>query len=399
MNDSMRALYVHRTAGTRVEGVHIREIVKGLRQLGHDVRLVNPPGCNPMIEMPPETAPKKPGLLRRVMKRLPRLLPAICFEFLEIAWSSALAPIVLWKAWRFQPDFIYERASTFQFAATFAGRWLCIPVIQEINQTLDIGRVRKVRLIRLARAIERRTFMHSGALITVSGRFREMLIERGYDAERIHVIPNAADTVIFRPDLAPTEDFQALSDGSVVLGYVGAFHTWHRLDQLLELVINAKENHGTGIHLLLIGDGPDRKRLRKRAAELGIESSVTFTGSLPHLEIPRYIMRMDAAIMANATEYASPVKMFEYMAMGKAIVAPAVGPIVEILQDGVSAVFFQPHDIDSFKQAVRRVVADTDLRRRIAANARQLAEERHTWLKNAERTARIAQNLSRQRKG
>ena len=399
MSKAIRILYLHRTAGTRVEGVHIREIVKHLRLLGHEVRLLNPPGCDPMKDTPAETAPQKPALARRLIRRLPRLLPALCFELLEIAWSIALIPIVCWRAWRFKPDFIYERASTFQFAAALVGRLLRFPVIQEINQTPDIGRVRKVRLIFLARALERWTFRHSGALITVSARFRQMLIERGYDPDKIHVIPNAADTDAFRPNLAPTENFQPPPDGSVVLGYVGAFHHWHSLDRLLELVTDARASAGPGIHLLLIGDGPDRERLTNRAAELGIESAVTFTGSLPHAQLPGYIMRMDAAVMADATDYASPVKMFEYMAMGRAIVAPAVPPIREILADGDSAVFFQPHDVDSFKQAVRRVVTDAALRCRLAANARRLAEERHTWRKNAERTIHLAHQLLRTAKG
>ncbi len=389
----MRVLYVHRTAGTRVEGVHIREIAKALTALGHEARIFSPPGCDPMRTMPANgSGPARPGLLRRTVGALPRVVHPFFFEIMEIAYSIAIVPVLLWRVMRFRPAFIYERASTCQFAATLAGRCFGVPLVQEVNQTLDIGRLRKVYLLPLAQALERWVCRHAKAVLTVSGRFREMLIERGYDGPKIFVIPNAADPERFSPDVEPAGEFQGRPDSALALGYVGGFLVWHKLDRFLELVSEIE-----GVSLLLIGDGPERSRLVEKVREMGIEGRVRFAGAVSHTELPSYIQCMDIAVMVSATEYASPVKMFEYMAMGKAIVAPRVPPIEEILDDGETAVFFDPDDFDSLKRAVRRIVEDRSLRERLGCSARALLEQRHTWEANAARIVQIATAREREK--
>jgi len=392
----VRILYVHRTAGARVEGVHIREIAKALTRLGHEVSLFNPPGCDPMRHADDEahaTESKSSGALRGFIGRLPRLVHPFLFELLEIAYSVCIVPFVAWRIWRFRPQLIYERTSTCQFAATLTGGWFNVPVMQEINQTLDIGRLRKVYLLRLARALERWVFKRSAALLTVSTRFKDMLVERGYDASKIHVIANAADPERFSPELAPSTDIVAPPDGAVVIGYVGGFLIWHSLERFIDLV---KQTGPTGVTLMamLIGDGPERPRLEQRAAAQGVSDRIVFTGAVSHDRLPAVIQRLDIAVMTNATEYASPVKMFEYLAMGKAIVAPRVPPITEILTDGETGVFFDPDSPKSLGPAVMRVVADPELRARLGRNARQLALRRHTWMRNAERILDIARSFT-----
>ena len=388
----MRILYVHRTSGTRVEGVHIRELVKALVRLGHEVRLVNPPGCDPMAEPLPGAAPTKPGLLRRAMGGLPRALPHWAFELLEIAYSIVSVPRLLATALRWKPEMIYERASTYQVAAAMVARRLRIPLIEEVNQTADIGRLRPVAFPRLARRFERWTFRRARALVTVSTRFKEMIAATACPADKIHVIPNAADPAVFHPDARPAPEIAPSADGSATLGYVGAFLVWHRLDTLLDLVQPKDGRPAIPCRLLLIGDGPEQARLAERVKELRLSDRVQLIGRVSHERLPEYLSCLDAAVMAHATDYASPVKLFEYMAMGMAIVAPAVPPIREIVTDGETALLFQPGDVASMREAVRRVATDGALRDRLGRNARRAAAERHTWTRNAERVIMLAQS-------
>ena len=285
----------------------------------------------------------------------------------------------------FRPHAIYERASPFQFAATLTGQWLGIPVIQEANQTVAVGRLRRVFMLRQAAALERWVFRQAAAVVTVSSRFKELIAATGIAPDRIAVIPNAADPERFRTDVPPPDSLQLPADDKVVLGYVGAFVKWHSLDRLLELVSDTPGRPALPVRLLLIGDGPERPSLARRAAAAGAAERVVFTGAVPHDRLPAHLRPMDAAIMADATDYASPVKLFEYMAMGKAIVAPRVPPIEEVIRHGETGLLFEPHDEHSFRSAVERVVADAAFRERLGRNARELLLREHTWVRNAER--------------
>jgi glycosyltransferase involved in cell wall biosynthesis len=393
----MKILYVHRTAGTRVEGVHIREMVRAFEALGHEVRLVNPPGCDPMRSAEPKEERIPSNGLRDLIRKLPRCLPAWIFEIFEVLYSLGLVIPLYLRARTFKPDFIYERTSTCQFAATLVGMWRRIPVVQEVNQTVSIGRLRPLYFRRMAQALEGWVFERSSLLLTVSGRFREMMIEHGSPREKISVIPNAADIDRFRPDASPANVPGMRDDGRVTLGYVGSFVVWHNLDSLLDMV---KQGSAQPMHarLLLVGDGPERARLTRRTEEMAITDRVFFAGAVPHDKLPGYIRLMDAAVMANATEYASPVKMFEYMAMGKAVVAPRVPPVEEIVRNGETALLFAPQDSASMVAAVHKVVTDSELRRRLGRDAREYIVQNRTWRKNASRVIEMITQLGTNQK-
>ena len=123
-----------------------------------------------------------------------------------------------------------------------------------------------------------------------------------------------------------------------------------------------------------------------------------FTGLAPRAQIPALVAGFDIALQPSAVAYASPLKIFEYMAAGCAIVAPDQPNIREILRDGETALLFAPGDAAAMWQAVRRLAADPALRARLGGAAKaEIAARDFTWEGNARRVVALAESLRRAR--
>src|SRR5262249_28142189 len=141
----------------------------------------------------------------------------------------------------------------------------------------------------------------------------------------------------------------------LVIGFVGWFRKWHGLEMLLESmreVCLAKQD----IRLLLVGDGPAYSDLYRYVETYGLQSTVVFTGPVERQAIAAHIAAMDIAVQPSVAEYACPMKILEYMGMGRCIVAPNQPNIQELLEDGVSGFLFPPGDKDSLRATLRELL-------------------------------------------
>jgi glycosyltransferase involved in cell wall biosynthesis len=211
-------------------------------------------------------------------------------------------------------------------------------------------------------------------------------------------VPNGALLDIAR-DAREIEKLRAqfgLKPADVVMGFVGFVRAWHGVGWALDALTSLPAN----THLLVVGDGPGLPALETRAAELGITSRVHFAGRVPHRLIPAHIELFDIALQTAAVAYASPLKLFEYMAHGRAIIAPNQPNIREILDDGENAVLFEPGDESSFRAALTRLCTETAYREEIGARARKTVEQRPlTWANNAARIEALGRQLLAARTG
>ena len=137
--------------------------------------------------------------------------------------------------------------------------------------------------------------------------------------------------------------------------------------------------------------------LKRRAAELGIRSAVTFTGPLPYAAVPDHVAAMDVAVSPKATFYASPMKILEYMAMGKAVVAPDMDNIRDIVEPNVTGVLFERDSVDALRKTLDVVVTRGAVRERIGTAARRAVEQRYNWRHNAAEVVRLAEQAVRGR--
>jgi glycosyltransferase involved in cell wall biosynthesis len=369
-------LYHHRIASHDGQAVHIEEVTRALGELGCRVVVVGPPAFHRL-----SVGRSIPGI-----DRMKSLLPRTLYEALEIGyalWSYAR----LLAAWmKHRPDLLYERYNLFEPAGAWLKRTVGIPFLLEVNAPLLVERPATdgLALKRLAAWSERATLRSADRVLPVSHALADILAGAGVPRERILVVPNGADPARFSDDPGVFAERRRRGlDGRIVLGFSGFVRPWHRLDRVLDLI--ASGPMAEAFHLLVIGAGPAAETLRRQAEELKISERLTVTGPVDRERLPGLLSLVDIALQPGATDYASPLKLFEYMAAGRAIVAPNLPNIREIL-DPSCAELFDPADPDAFKAAVLRLARDEGYRLRLGAAARRrIAERGYTWRDNARR--------------
>ena len=394
----MDILYHHRTQAQAAEGVHIRGIVKAFVALGHRVQIVSPPG----VALPEETGITVTEAQRKIVtfncsrfwKRVGDRAPQVIFELMEICYNlySYFALRSAIRARR--PHFIYDRYALFSIAPLLITRRYNIKLALEVNDGTVIQRSRPLFLKRLARRIERKVFCKAPVLITISEHFKQLLVKTyGIPPRRIAVVPNAIDPARFQLNGFHDYRREIGLDGKAVIGVVGAFVPWHGIDFLIESLQHLLKQH-TGVKILLVGDGPVRSEIDSLANRLGLQDHVKFTGFVPACDVPKYISCMDICVMPESNEHGSPIKIFEYMAMGKPIVAPRYGPIEEIIQHGKTGILFTARNKTGLCDAARSLLNDEELRRRIGLQAKEYVFSHHTWTMNVQRVLSLMERCS-----
>jgi glycosyltransferase involved in cell wall biosynthesis len=390
----MYILFHHRTAGDRVELVHLLGMAEAFRALGHTVRISSPPGCDPerkqAAELSHAVRPAE-GALRKRLKRFARKAPPVLFEVAEVCYNVFSAWDMLRLRRSGRPNLIYERATSNSVVPTLLAAWWRAPIIQEVNVTTDVGRLRPLVLKRLTRLIERWAVRRARLIVTVSEEFKKVLVERGWPAGKIVVCQNAVDERQFDPGtVRAAERPGGFGDGPVV-GYVGAFVPWHRPEMIVDAARELAPAHPEA-RWLLVGDGVERPGVEDLLRRHGLQDRFWMAGAVSHRLVPSFIMAMDAAVMPHSNVHGSPMKLFEYMAMGKAVIAPRVPAIEEVIHHEETGLLFTPGDQRAFRDAMERLIRDAELRGRLGANAREHVLRHHTWARNA---ATILDALSR----
>ena len=378
----MRILYSHRIQSRDGQSVHVEALVAALRELGHDVLVVGP-GFYEQAEFGGESS-----FVAALRARLPRALA----ELAELAYNAPAWLRVRLACRRFRPDLIYERYNLYYLAGTLVARRKGIPLFLEVNSPLVEERSQHggLGLPRLARWAERFVWRSADKVLAVTGVLKAMIAAAGVPEERIEVVPNGIDPARF----ADLPQRPAAAD-KVVLGFVGFVREWHGLDTVIAAMA---ADPATPLELVVVGDGPAVPALRQQAAELGVANRVHIAGLVAHDAIPELVAGFDIALQPRVVAYASPLKLFEYMAAGKAIVAPDQPNIREILVDGETALLFDPAVSDTMWTAIRRLAADPPLRGRLgAAASAEVARRAYTWRANAERVVAWADTVARNR--
>lgn len=379
----MKFLYHFRTQGAGAEGVHISGIATALEELGHRVVFSSPTGIDPR-----QSAGANPfgsGRKRGLLTRLAAKAPGFVFELMEIgynfvAWLRNRALLEREKC-----DVIYERHAFFLCSTALLAASRGVPMIVEVNELAGDERVRsKPWLGFLARWADRITFRRARLIVVVSPHLKRRIEALGIDSAKILVLPNA----VSRESLDAPRDPLAVRqrhgiEHAVVVGFVGWFVPWHRLDRLIAEFARLAPQHPNA-RLMLVGDGHLNEALAAQAASLGIEDRVIFTGAIPHREVGDYLAAMDIAVVPHSNEYRSPIKLFESMAAGGAVLAPRTEPIEMVIRDCSNGLLFSPEDATHLREQLSRLLADAELRKKLGTTARADVLQHHTWRQNAE---------------
>lgn len=381
----MKILYHHRTASRDGQAVHIEEMIAALRDLGHGVVIAAPDleGKNSFCG--------SASWLHLIRMHLPKGM----YELLELFYSIRAYRRLVGLVKAHRPDIVYERSNLYLLAGVWLKMRLGLPMLLEVNSPLALERARNGGLAfpRLARWIEEWTWRKADAVLPVTRVLADYLAKAGVPDARIQVIPNGINLAHFAgaPDNIEAKVKLGL-EGRIVLGFTGFIRDWHGMDRMIHWI--ARHRHDSRIHLLIVGDGPARADLEKQARVLQVAERITFTGLVPREQIPGMVAAFDIALQPAATEYASPLKLFEYLALGRAVIAPRESNLLEVLVDGENALLFDDATPGAFESTLERLLDDADLRMRLGEGGRRtIRERRMTWTDNARRVVALGQAL------
>lgn len=411
----MKLLYVSSDLGIPILGrkgasVHVRSLVAALSRAGHSVVIGTPslsdsPWHEPattearVVHVPPG---ENSAAASRALKELNQTLglsSSMPGELRRILCNHDLAVRLRQTFDGSRPDLIYERASLFgTVGASLAGKW-AVPLLVELNAplVLEQSTYRSIALRELAEQAERYTLTRASAVLAVSAPIRDHVLSLGVAPDRVHVVPNGVDAALFRPRPRKSEVREQWGlTGGPILGFVGGLRPWHGVHACPELLERLVHHH-PDIQLVIVGDGPLRGRLEEEFEARGLQRNVVFTGSLPHEQVADLIPEFDVALAPYAelehSFYFSPLKLFEYMACGVAVVATALGQIAEVVRDGETGILCPPGDLDALCAACLRLLADPDLRQRLGTAAAEEIGQHYTWERNATRIIELARSL------
>ncbi len=370
----MNILYHHRTKSRDGQAVHIRELLLALRARGHTVQewaLARGDGGSMGSEG---------GSTGRMLARAPRW----AYELGEHLYGPLVAGRLAAAGRAAGAELLYERHALGNTAGVRVARRLGIPLLLEVNSPLAQERAEHETLVfrRWAARSERRVLRSADRVLCVTRVLADIVVAAGVPRPKVAVVRNGVDLARY-PAPAPR------GGEGLVIGFTGFFRPWHRIEDLVEAL--AGDRLPPSARLLLVGDGPSRESIERKAAQLGVAPRVTITGSVEHEAVPALVSSMDICVQPAATPWACPLKLPEYMAAGRAVVAPDQENLRELLTHGRDALLFEPGRPAALVEAVARLGADRALRERLGREARATVErEKLTWSGVAERVEAIA---------
>ena len=373
----MRIAYVCADCGVPVFGrkgcsVHVQELIRAFVRGGAQVELFAAAADGP----PP------PDLDRLRIHRLPALRAGepgpTGVEVLNRAIDVGLS-----QAGTF--DLIYERYSLWSAAAMECARAAGVPGVLEVNAPLieEQAEHRELRDAKGAAVMSARAFTAATALLAVSTEVAAWLGRHPGVRGRVHLVPNGVDPERFHPNVTPALP----SPDEFTVGFVGSMKPWHGLPVLIEAFALLHERVPQS-RLLLVGEGPQQAAIRVELARRGggLAQAVHFTGSAAPGDVPALLTSMDVAVAPYPDAkgfYFSPLKVYEYLASGCAVVASRVGQVAAIIKDEIDGLLCPPGDAAALAAALERLHGDPALCARLGEAGRATAALQHSWAARA----------------
>ncbi|MEZ6100890.1 MAG: glycosyltransferase [Pirellulaceae bacterium] len=294
-------------------------------------------------------------------------------------------------------DAIYERYSLWGFAAMEYGRMMGIPSVLEVNAPLidEQRRHRGLNRIACAEAIAARTFAAASAIVAVSDGVADYLKAQGVAESKVHVVPNGVDPDQFLPIANPTQA-DSLEHHPFTIGFVGTLKPWHGVAELLQAFLEFHNRHPKS-RLLIVGDGPERAGLQEELQRWNIDAvaAVTWVGAVAPSEIPSFIAQMDIAVAPYPQLeqfYFSPLKVFEYMAAARAVVASDIGQLRDIVRHEQNGLLVAAGCTKALTAAIQRLYEAPDMASRLGQAARETILANHSWESVVQRVLAIMQH-------
>lgn len=371
----MRMAYVCADSGVPVFGrkgcsIHVQEVIRALRGQGAKMELL----ASRIDGSPPA------DLQDMAVHNLPRAAKGALAarEQQALAANDAVRETLRRKGpW----DAVYERYSLWSFAGMEHAAEAGVCGLLEVNAPLIEEQAEHRGLLDFNGAVRasERAFTAASALIAVSEEVAAYLNRFPDAVGKVNVIPNGVNAARFPAGMATRLPAAA---GTFTVGFVGTLKPWHGVSMLLDALARLRRQDLI-YHGLIVGDGPQRAVLEDQVAyDPLLRGAVKFTGAVAPEEVPGLLASMDVAVAPypDLPEfYFSPLKVYEYMAAGRASVASRIGQLESLIQDGLNGLLCPPGDAIALADAIRRLQSDPVLRARMGVAARAGVLEKHGW--------------------
>jgi glycosyltransferase involved in cell wall biosynthesis len=404
----MKAVYITYSGKEVGPRIHIAGFLQAFRKLVPELKVyhLHPDFRDPLEEAErrePEPAPPQPpkpkgGLTSRLFGgRSGALLWQLGFFLRNLRSLIRELRIIS----RERPDLLFVRKS-FVVSSMFAAKLKRIPFVWEVNAPLfekEAFVERRILLPSLLKLLEVKTNQRADALTVVSRSLKDHYVERGVPAERIFVNPNGVDPDRFSPEVSPDRIRKRCGlEGKLAIGFSGGFKAWHGIDSFLDSVPAIADPHPE-VRFVLIGAAETEAYSRR--IKPPHSDRVIFSGLVPYGEVPEWLAAMDILVAPYPPMeffYFSPLKIFEYMAMAKPVVASRQGQLGEVISDGENGFLFEPGSLEEMLEKMRGLLDDAELRRRLGEEARRTIMENYTWGHNAQRALEVCQYALRKKR-
>lgn len=352
-------------------------IIRGFKRLGYD---------NTFITSGPVLAPDgtKEILIphSNILKNLPEI-PMMDYNSKVIK----KIPAILNEE---KPTFVYHFHAFFNYSLVELKKKYKRPFFLQAEGVLQWVKENwgKTYFPELLAKMEKSVWNHADGIFCVSETVRRQLIDYGAQEDKIHILTCKADTDFFTPDIDDKVfKKQIKPNDEIIIGFLGTFGKWHGIEFLAENVKAITERIPNS-KFLFIGDGELRGKVENILENHGIRDKVFITGLVNYYEVPKYLSTCDILVSPcipnEKGEFInSPVKLFEYMSMGKPLVASDIGQQSEIVKDGVNGIICKTSDSRDFVNKVVDLLENKELQIRISKQARQDAINHYDWINNS----------------
>ena len=324
-------------------------------------------------------------------------------ELPDINFTASMFSKILTLLTDVKISFLYQRYSLHNYSGVQLARHFNAPLVLEYNGSeiwIRQNWSKGLRYKKLAEQIELLNLNCADVVVVVSQALKDKLLSRGIDSNKILVNPNGVDPDVYSPQVV-NPAFRSRFDWNdkIVLGFIGTFGPWHGAEILAKaygLLLKRYPEYEKSTQLLMIGDGKTIPLVKDEIRNFDIEANVNLTGTVPQEEGPAYLSACDILISPHVPNtdgtpfFGSPTKLFEYMAMGKGIVASDLNQIGEVLEHDQTAWLVKPGDAESLMLGLKTLIDDPEKNKRLGEAARREVVAKYTW---KEHTRKIIEKL------
>jgi glycosyltransferase involved in cell wall biosynthesis len=308
-------------------------------------------------------------------------------------------------------SFIYQRYSHNNMSGVLIARRLNKPLVLEFNGSESWVRKNwgwgSLRHIDLTNRIEEINLKSASLVVVVSRVLEKELVDRGISPSRILFNPNGVDADQFHPAIDGTRFRAQYSlSGKFVIGFLGTFGPWHGAEVLAQaacLLLSHQPELLNRVHFLFMGTGQNKRIAEDIIVAAGRQMNCTFTGRIDQEKAPEGLAACDILVSPHVPNpdgspfFGSPTKLFEYMAMGKPIIASRLEQIGEILEHEKSAYLVKPDDSEALALSMAYLIENPALAKKLGVNAREAVLGHYTWKQHTQRIVKKLTYLNAER--